>query len=89
MTPSHTPKVISDHERSPAVVRQYFLERQAKAMKTPEMCSIRRYGSTEMPHDLFRSGHDLDLGQIFNMTFKGIIMVLSTRLDKKNMLLAK
>ena len=31
------------------------------------------YGSTDMPHDLFRSGHDLDLDldldQNFNMTF--------------------
>ena len=40
------------------------------------MCSGRRYGSTDMPHDLFRSscenflglGLDLDLGQIFNMS---------------------
>ena len=37
------------------------------------MCSERLDGSTDMPHDLFQSGHDLDLdlnqGQIFNMNF--------------------
>ena len=46
-------------------------------MKIPYMCSGRRYGSTDMPHDLFRSVHDLDLdlnldldlSQIFKMTF--------------------
>ena len=28
-------------------------------MKTPQMCSGRRYGPTDIRHDLFRSGHDL------------------------------
>ena len=44
-----------------------------------------------MPHDLFRSGHDLDLdlSQIFSMTIQGQIIVHSTRLDERNTMLAK
>ena len=34
-------------------------------MKTPEMCSGRQYGSTDMQHDLFESDHDLDLKSNF------------------------
>ena len=41
-----------------------------------------------MPHDLFRSGHDLildlDQGQNFNMTFKGQIIVHSKRLKERH-----
>ena len=29
------------------------------------MCSVRRYGSTDIQHDLFRSGHDLGLRSNF------------------------
>ena len=57
------------------------------------MCSARQYGSTDMKHDLFRLGHefglDPGLGQIFNLTFQGQIIVHSTRLDKRNTMLAK
>ena len=39
-------------------------------------------------HELFRSGHDLELnlhlGQIFNMTFLSQIIAHSTRLDERN-----
>ena len=56
-------------------------------MKTPQMCSERRYGSIDMQRDFFRSGHDLnldlDLGQLFNMTFLGQNIAHPTRLDKK------
>ena len=34
-------------------------------MKTPQMCSGRRYGSTDMELDIFRLGHDLDLWSTF------------------------
>ena len=34
-------------------------------MKTRLMCSGRRYGSTDMQHDRFRSGYDLDLWSNF------------------------
>ena len=34
-------------------------------MKTPQMCSGRPHGSTDMQHDLFRTGHDLDLRSSF------------------------
>ena len=30
-------------------------------MKTPQMCSGRPRGSTDMQHAVFRTGHDLDL----------------------------
>ena len=46
-----------------------------------------------MAHDLFRSVHDLeldlDLGQIFNMTFCGRIIVNSTHLDDRSTIQAK
>ena len=58
---SSWPKVISGQERSPAVFQQYLLMTPAKVMKTPQMCSGRPHGSTDMQHDLFRRGHDLDL----------------------------
>ena len=54
------------------------------------MCSGRRYGSNDMQHALFGSGHDLaSKGQIFIMTFQGHIIYQSTRLDKRNTMLAK
>ena len=57
------------------------------------MCSGRRYGSPDMPHDLFRSVHDLDLdldlSQIFKMTFLGLLIVHSTHLAMTNTILAK
>ena len=42
-----------------------------------------------MQRDLFQSGHDLTWGQIFKMTFLGQIIVYSTRLKKRNTMLAK
>ena len=52
------------------------------------MCSERPYRSTDMQHHFLRSDHDLDL----RLTFKndpGQIIVHSTRLKKRNTMLAK
>ena len=53
--------------------------------------SGRRYGSTDMPHDLFRSGRDLDLGSNLpnDIVRSNRIILHSTRFDERNTMLAK
>ena len=53
VTSTYVAEVISCHERSPAVFSEWTFDidiRQARAMKTPKLCSGRRSGSTDMQH---------------------------------------
>ena len=75
--------------RGPQEFLKITLDRHGGAMKTHQMCSTRRYGSTDMQHDLFRSDQDLDLRSNFlnDLSGQGQIIVHSTRLDERNTML--
>ena len=57
-------QVMKDHQQ---FFGNNFWLRPARAMKTPHMCSGRRWKSTDIQHDLFGSGHDLDLRWNFHL----------------------
>ena len=42
--------------------------------------------STDMHHDMFGSGHDLDLSSKFQLVFLGYVIYHSMRLDERNVM---